>query len=185
MEQHQINKEIQGEVLCLSWNNRRVRKDGWAFIFLVIFWIIWAPVTLGITALLISGQGLRIFFLVWLIFGWAGTILVPYTLLKRRWSEWISVSPDAVSFGQVGFLAPKPKNLKIATILEIVIGYCNDSVDGESMVTLNMYYRASGWRNGRHMLAYWLSPELKEEVFRSIQEFATTAKIPLKFRRFG
>ena len=184
MRTQQIHKEISDSVLRLSWDNKNMQKDKSTFIFLVLFWIVWAPVTLFMTLLLFYG-GPVVFLSIWLLFGWLGTVLIPYSLLARSWQEWLSLTPETLSFGYTGFWALKPRILSVKNIREIAIGYCNDGADGESIVTLNVYDNTRMWNGGRYMLAYWLSPDLKEEIFNAIQEFSTNAKIQLSFRRFG
>jgi len=178
MSQSEIVKDINDGALRLRWSNRRVRKDNFTFLFLVIFWIIWAPLTLFVTGMIFAGHN-PIFFIIWCIFGWLGTLFIPYTLFQGLWSEYLVVSVYSISHGFVGFLAPKPKTFSLDRIREIVLGRCND----ESIVTLNIYETTHWWYEGRHMLAYWLAAGSKEELFRTISDFVDEQKIPLKLRR--
>src|SRR6266849_6698220 len=81
-----------GRTLRIGWDNRRVRKDN------AVFWI---------------------FVVIWSIFGWLGTLLIPYSVIGRTWSEWIEISPEAISCGSIGFLTPKPKTFSMETIFEL------------------------------------------------------------------
>lgn len=67
------------ESLRIEWDNRRLRKDRFTFWFLILFWAIWCPATLFVTAVLLAPESEPdskpvIFLLVWLLFGWLGTI---------------------------------------------------------------------------------------------------------------
>jgi hypothetical protein len=112
-----IQKTQDGATLRLEWHNRYVRKDNFTCCFFVCFWIIWAPVTLYVAYLILTDTGPLCFLLIWSVFGWLGTLLIPYTLWGRSWSEWIEVSAQTVSHGHEGFLAPKPKTFPLTKIL--------------------------------------------------------------------
>lgn len=115
-----------GSTLRLEWDNRRVRKDRFTYWFLAIFWIIWAPVTVFVTERFLADVFAKAFHLgvlvsglpavIWLIFGWLGTLLIPWCLLGRSWREWIEISEEEVCHGREGLLAPKPKHFPIARI---------------------------------------------------------------------
>src|SRR5262245_26459418 len=96
----------EGAQLRISWDNRLVRKDGCLFLFLVVFWIVWAPATILATCLLLLARDWceGSFLAIWLIFGWLGTLVIPYTLLGRFWREWIEISNETISCGSEGFL---------------------------------------------------------------------------------
>lgn len=175
----EIQKEIRDGVLRIWWNNRAVRKDNFVFIMMVIFWMIWAPVTVLFTAALFY-DGPQLFLIIWLIGGWFGTIGIPYGFLMRFWSEWVMISSESISFGYIGFLAKKPKEVLLKNVREIAIGLYNE----ETMRTLNVFEETKGLSDGRHLLGYWLKPILKEDVFQTIQEFAEANQIPVTIRRF-
>jgi hypothetical protein len=63
----------EGSTLRIEWDNRQVPKDRFAGWFLVVFWLVWAPITLIATGTLLFGGpelSLAIFLAVWLVFGW-------------------------------------------------------------------------------------------------------------------
>jgi hypothetical protein len=159
--------------LRLEWDNRKTPKDQFVFWFLLLFWIVWAPLTIFCT-IMIFKSGHPWFFSIWCIFGWVGTLGIPYSFLSRSWREWIELSPMGFSFGQTGFLAPKSKVILIENIKEFGIG----AVDDESMITLNLMGR--NFRDRRRMIGYWLSPELKRWVFDKIVEYISRQQIPLQ-----
>ncbi len=166
--------------LRISWDNRKVKKDRMTFWFLLLFWIIWAPVTcLATAAIFISDS--PVFLIFWCIVGWIGTIGIPLFFLQRLSSEWIEISPESISWGAVGPLAPKPKRMPMVEIDEFALGRYSDRSEQESMVTLNVYGLPK-WRfkEHRHVLAHWLAREHKEALFNRIRLFASTRSLPLR-----
>lgn len=170
--------------LRLSWDNRTVPKEGCAFGFLIAFWLIWAPVTVGVTVLVVTGADGACFLACWSVFGGLGTLLIPYTLLGRRWSEWVEVSAEAVTVGAVGVLAPRPRVYPVAAIREIALGWYHDGIDRESMVSLNIIRDSTLFRRWA-MFGYWLAPALKRQVFEAMRAFAEARAIPLTFVEYG
>src|SRR5262249_34874591 len=118
MESIQITKQVG--MLRLGWDNRKTRKDRFAFWFLVVFWAVWAPITLPATVALLSGVE-PWFFACWCVFGWLGTLLIPYALLGRWWCEWVELSVGAVTLESAGLLAPRPRTYPTSAITEIAL----------------------------------------------------------------
>ena len=191
-----IHKTENPSGMRLEWDNCRARRDRFVFWFFLLFWAIWAPLTLWVTGMIFRADSLwndvlsdvisRLGSFIWSIGGWLGTLLIPYVLLRRYWCEWIAISKESLVCGQRGFLAPRPKSIPVAAVSEIRIGHYyepGDSESYESSVTLNVFYFTPKWRKSRHMVGYWLHPTLKEKVFCDIQEFAEKHEIPLTYRR--
>src|SRR5712692_2593808 len=91
----------EGGTLRIAWDNRRVRKANAVLWFFIIFWIIWAPLTLAVTcAIFLPGMdaATRIFLVIWSIGGWLGTLLIPYSMIGRNWSEWIEISQHSILY---------------------------------------------------------------------------------------
>jgi hypothetical protein len=170
-----------GSSLRLEWDNRQVRKDGCTFFFLLVFWIIWAPATVFVTGLLlVDDGGGRWFFAIWLVFGWLGTLGIPYTFLGRSWREWIEISAHTVCHGHEGFLAPRRKSFPLDTILCIFFGHVGD----ETPVTLSVFRVPGrlGLRN-QHLFGYWLAPELKKQMFDRIEAFVRDKELSLRMHK--
>ena len=173
-------KETREETqLRIDWDNRQVRKDGCLLLFLVVFWIVWAPVTVLATCFLLLARDWfeGCILAIWLIFGWLGTLLIPYTVLARFWREWVEISNEAICYGCEGFLAPRAKRLPLTIILCIFYGHVGE----DSFVTLSVYLvpGGSGLVN-RHLIGYWLAPALKKELFDRIEKFAQEKQLPLQ-----
>jgi hypothetical protein len=169
--------------LSLSWDNRVVRKDRLLTWFLVLFWIIWAPATFLVSALAVNAKGAELlFFLVWLVFAWSGTILIPYILLMRRWRESVVVDTAAIAMNFSGPLAKRARTLPLDSVVEISFGRLSE----ESIVTLNiMLSQSVPFWSRRQMLGYWLSAELKEQLFEAIKAFVETHGLNVCMTRFS
>ena len=185
-----IHVEETATSLTLAWDNRALAKDRFLGCFLMLFWIIWAPATLLVTglawlALVRKNIGNLSFFLVWLVFGWAGTIGIPYSLLQRHWSESLTIDASAITLEYFGLLAKRPKVIPLERISEISIGHMPDSDGGESIVTLNILGTpaVSFWSH-RQMIAYWLSPKLKEQLFQAIEAFSEMHGLKIRMTRY-
>jgi hypothetical protein len=165
--------------LRISWDNRTVLKDRFAFWFLLLFWIVWAPATVIATAMIFISDS-PLFFTLWCVFGWTGTIAIPITFMRQYWQEWIEVDAESISWGAHGPLAPKTKKVPTSRIAEVGFGRYPRG-DHESVFSLNVYEsrKVFGF-TPRHMLAYWVSKEHKEIIFERIQEFVLKRSIPLK-----
>ena len=180
-----IQFEEDANQLRISWDNRAVRKDRFAFWFMLLFWIIWAPITCVATVMIFT-SGSPIFFGIWCVFGWLGTIGIPLTFVQRFWREWIQVDTDSISWGAIGLLARKPRHLIFSRIAEFGLGRFSDRYEHESMFTLNVYEipKALG-HMPRHLLGYWLSKEDKELIFDRVSGFAAKRSLPLKVTVYG
>lgn len=176
-----------GSTLRLEWDNRRVRKDGCARCFFAVFWLVWAPVTVLVTSFLLAGVGPpRWFSAIFLIFGWTGTLGIPYSFLGTSWMEWLEISEEEICHGYEGFLAPKPKRLPLDTIQYIFLGHVGEN----SFVTLSIFSVPGrlGFRK-QHLLGCCLAPDLKEELFDRIEAYVREKDLSLemdkKYRNYG
>jgi hypothetical protein len=168
--------------LRIEWDNRRIRSDGCTFLFFLVFSIIWIPMTVLATGCLFvtDNVGLRLFLAIWLIFGWGGTLGIIYSLVGRSWREWVEISEYDICHGQEGFLAPKPRTFPLDTVLCIFFGHCGD----ETPVTLSIFRVPGrlGLRN-RFIIAYWLAPALKKQLFDRLEAFVRERSLPLEMSR--
>ncbi len=171
----------------ISWSNRRAPKDLFVAVFLVFFWLIWTPMTGFVFRLFISrlarGQGVDWFMVLWLVFGVAGVVLIPYTMLQRRWTEIIQVSDDSIIVGSRGWLAPRPvvKQKGEVELLALERHPPNDS-DGETVFTLNLLTESGFFGGRRRMLAYWLPPAEKYRLFLILREIFERRGWSLRYR---
>src|SRR5262249_38388959 len=120
-----------------------------------------------------------LFFGCWGVFGWLGTLLIPYTLLQRRWAEWVEVSASGVIVSKAGLLAPGPRRYPLDAIREIALGWYDYRGEHESMPTLNLIRDAPLGFSERVMFGYWLAPPLKRQVFDAIKAFCPGQPHPI------
>jgi hypothetical protein len=155
------------ETLKVQWDNRRVRKIDSVFVFYVVFWMFWAPATVMATYAIFHPP-IRIvsvvFFTAWSVFGWAVTLGIPYQVLQRYWSDCIELTREAITHVRTGFLSGKPKTFPLDTIYELGISSKNPTV----WLTIS-YGRPS--RRRTYSFGYWLVPEVKEQIFQTIEDF--------------
>ncbi len=184
-----IHVEETATSLTLAWDNRAGQGPVLGmFPDAVLDHLV--PATLLVTglawlALVRKNIGNLSFFLVWLVFGWAGTIGIPYSLLQRHWSESLTIDAAAITLEYFGLLAKRPKVIPLERISEISIGHMPDSEGGESIVTLNILGTpaVSFWSH-RQMIAYWLSPKLKEQLFQAIEAFSEMHGLKIRMTRY-
>ena len=179
-----LKSEADGE-LRLAWDNRNARKDKGLFILLAGFLTIWTPVTLFVTTLIFTSTE-PIPCSIAAAISWLGILGMAYTLLQRQWTEWVVVSPNAVSHGFAGLLAPRPRSFPLSKIREVAVEYPNrpaSSEEHEAIVTLNIYHTL--WFGPRHMFGYWLAPDVKQKVLETITDFVKAQNIPLRVRQYG
>lgn len=181
-KQYPIERSEGVAELRLAWDNRKARHDKFQLWFFLLFWVVWAPAT-GFATWMIFRSDSPVFFSIWCVFGWMGTIGIPYALLQRSWYESVVFSSDEFVHGRKGRLAPKPKRIPVSAISEIGIGFYEPN-DRESVVTLNIHYFTAKKRKVRHMVGYWLHASLKEEVFCELQAFADKHHLAVAFQRY-
>lgn len=180
--------EETAEGLRIEWDNRRVRQDWFVFWFMVLFWLIWCPATLFISAVLLAPTPEQtekpvLFLVVWLVFGWGGTIGIPLALLYRRSVEWLVIGQTSI---EIGIRSPWRKNLRHLAwdqIDEIALGRYNDGSDHESMVTVNVFLkRGKLGQRKRLMPGYWLANEYKEAIYERVRAFSEANNLPIRTR---
>jgi hypothetical protein len=171
--------------LRVEWDNRAIelKKDGPGVWFSVVWWIVWASATVWITGLLIrtivnfGGReadyfGL-FFYPCWLVFGWVGTLLVPYQLASRGWRESVEITNHALTHTRTGRFAPKPRVYLLDRLAAIEFKWCenDDSPLGIRIVTTGR--RAT-------LLGEWLQFEHSFQLFQVIQRFLVAHDVPVK-----
>lgn len=171
--------------LCLSWDNQRVPRKRFLAFALILFWIVWTPLTLFVTFVTFEARGLHLVLcLIGLAMAWAVEAGIPYALLQRRWRESVLLDKTAITLTFSGALARKRRVLPLETIVEIHIGYMGEGEDRESIVTLNvMLSEAVPFWSRRQMVGYWLSDELKLQLYRAIEAFIELNDLRVRMAR--
>ncbi len=170
--------------LRIAWDNRQIPKERFAFWFLILLWLVFAPITiLGTPSLFVGKWGWP--GAIWLVFGWLVTLLIPYMLAGRWRREWIVLSPTSLTLGSAGMLAPRPHTYSLDSINEIALGWYEYGGERESMPSLNIVRRLSFGFLQRTMFGYWLSPSLKQQVFNKVAAFIAEKRLPLEVAVYG
>ena len=131
---------------------------------LTVWWLIWVPATALVTYLAYAER--HIFFYIWLVFGYVGTVAVPYALLIRKRKQILEVSGKSLVVYYTGSLfGPKieidKQNLKALTL---------EAYDEESGYSLNLFQK-HGFRHHRISLANFVHPKDKAILMEEIREF--------------
>ena len=147
--------------------------------FLLLFWIIWAPATVVVTATIFTSDN-PVFCIIWCIFGWTGTIGIPIAFLHRRSVEWIEISPSEIRYGSIGFWRRNPKSFALADVEQLAFGW-KYAGEQESPAALSIVRKPDKWyQQRRYFFGYWLARDLKEQLFAVIEEFVRRNQVPLK-----
>lgn len=130
-------------------------------VFYAGFWIVWTPATAFVTFLLVAGDGPWLFFCVWLIFGYAGVVLIPMTWVLRRTIERVEIDNAHYCHYFVSLPWWFSKRWSTDNITQITFGHFGE----ESIATLNVWQGRK-----RDMIAYWAKNEFRELLFERIRE---------------
>jgi hypothetical protein len=160
----QLMPETQ-EILLIEC--KPLKKDRVYIGFLVVFWLIWAPGTVYATWLI--NAEFSWFLLAWLVFGYAGTILIPLSLLGINGKDIITITPDGVRvLYDHGIIKHRvfilKDNIESVTLEKVDQGTSFGESGIESVWTLNIFQK-SGWRWKRVMIATSAHPEEKERIY--------------------
>ena len=135
--------------------------------FLVVFWLIWAPVSvIFIYATYSEGSP---FFFVWLVFGPLGTIGIPLAIFFKNKKQVLEAAGNSlVVYGTQGYpwsrVEIDKENLHALTLEHY------ERTDKESVYTLNVFQKP-GVRPHRIMLASFVHSKDKAILFEEIREF--------------
>ncbi|MCP4650160.1 MAG: hypothetical protein GY853_08805 [PVC group bacterium] len=149
-------------------NPRKYRKDWFFTGFLILFWLIWVPLTIFITvAALVDPSP---FFLIWLIFGYVGVCFIPYTLLKRNRKHILEVDGESLVVYGTGFLPTSSVWIDKQDLAALTLEHYDDGFELESVYTLNLFQKP-GVCPKRIILASFVHPKQKAILLEEIGEF--------------
>jgi hypothetical protein len=194
LDPFRINQVQDNGTLRLTWDNRTAPKQRGLFVFLFIFWLFWAPLTVYMTVVFFRGDLELWFGLLFFVLGWLATLGIPFSFVSRWWSESLSIAPGGITYGCQGLLAPWPRTYPIhpqGKNPELAFGYMpchsykDEGSDTETMITLSLYGPKRLWFRRRHLIAYWLAPAVKAQIFNQVEAFVTAHHIPLAVKRYG
>jgi len=143
---------------------RRFGKDRFYTGFLIVFWLVWAPVTLLVTGFAATGEGPPAFLYLWLGFGWVGVILIPYTLLTRNRKQRLTASAGRLLVSGATLLPWRKREIRRDDLKALTL----ERYDDDSVFSLNLF--TTGFP-GRVMLAPLVHPDGKEILFHELVPF--------------
>ncbi|HOX05181.1 MAG TPA: hypothetical protein PK280_02175 [Planctomycetota bacterium] len=136
--------------------------------WLIIIWLVWAPMTAVVTYLAVTR--LDAFLFVWLLFGYLGTVAVPYAIYNRRRRQVLEVDGDSLVIYGAGIL-PRSKVRIEKNNLQALTLELHESTDGsESVYSLNLLSQQGVWQNRVH-LAPFVHPADQAILLEEIKAF--------------
>ena len=149
--------------LTIEWSNRDIKKSGCLSLFVAIFWLIWTPATLAVTGLLLFADGPKLFFAVWLLFGYLGVLGIPIWWSTRWARESVEFNQTSYKHILIGYPKWFQKSWRIEQLTTIHYGFYDDE---ESFPTLSVINGKS-----RDIIAWWASPDITHDIFCVIKDF--------------
>jgi hypothetical protein len=146
---------------------RDYRADRFYFGFLVVFWTIWAPATAVATYMAFIEH--EPFFYFWLIFGYLGTILIPYKVFTRYRKQVLKVTGESLAVYGTGILPTSSVKMHRRDVHALTLEHYGGG-GRESIYTLNLLQK-EGIRPGRIMLAAFVRPKDKAILLEEISSF--------------
>lgn len=146
------------------------RKDKGYIGCLSIFWIIWTPATAVVTYGAFTE--FRIFLMIWLIFGYAGVVLIPLCLLGINKPQVLLFNGEHLIVKGTGWPFGKAIHVGRDEIEALTLEHYDGpgTEDTESVWSLNLFLKRT-YLKKRIMLAQFLHPEEKVELFWKIKDF--------------
>jgi hypothetical protein len=157
---------------------KSMKKDRFYIGLMIVSWLVLATVTAYVSCSITNEFSW--FSLVWLVFGYAGTILIPLSIFGATSKEIITTTADGVNvlydhrFIKHNVFIPKD-NIESVTLERVDEGTSFGEASIESVWTLNIFQK-NGWRWKRVMIASLAHPEEKERIY---------AELVRVFSRFG
>lgn len=150
----------------------RGRRVYWFYmVMLVLFWVIWTPVTAVVTIAFVWSWNPFLGF--WLVFGYLGVLGIPYALLCRNASHVLIASAEGLEV----ITRPALTGRRYVIPREKFIGLHLGQYGEESVRTLNLLWEGRiGQR--RFMLAPFVSPEEKEAIAAEVRSFLAAHGFP-------
>lgn len=151
-------------------DNSGRRSDGCYLGFLVLFWIVWTPVTVWAT--LEAFSDFNLFWVVWLPFGYIGMLGIPFMLWQSRKPQVLESAPDSLQIRGTGLPFARVVTIPRGQKIKLHFGHYGDDGEGESVATLNVFSGSSWWTR-RIMIAPLAHPSEKRKIFHEVEAFLT------------
>lgn len=136
--------------------------------FLIIFWIIWTPITALATLAAITK--FNWFWVLWLPFGYLGVFIIPYAFLQSGKPQEFEATSDSLVFRGTGNPFVKTIEIPRKQTITLHFGHYGDVGDSESVPTLNMITKRSR-STRRIMISPLTHPNEKRQILRDLSIF--------------
>lgn len=157
MHKHELLIETKG-----------LRKDKFFIGFMLVFWIIWLPMTFF--ALINAINDFSFFWVIWLPFGFVGVILVPISFYGINGSHKISAESNGLRIFSDKNIFQRNVFIDRRDLESVMIGHDKSDGETESVATLNIYKKTGFW-NRRIMIAPYTHPSEKKEIYSRLVAF--------------
>ena len=147
---------------------RGYRIDRGYVIFMIAFWLVWAPVTVYSTFLALSSH--QPFLYVWLIGGYLGTILIPLSLFRKNRRQILRVVGELLVICGAGLLPTSRVQIQRKNLRALTLERHGSLNRRETVYTLNLLQK-EGIRPRRTMLAVFVHPRDKTIILEEISSF--------------
>ena len=154
-------------------DNKKIKKDRFLVIFLSLFGLIWIPVTLLVTLIVLFGE-YNLFLICWGLFAWFGSVGIVRTLYGLSEKEIYVINHEAFipSIPMNGFLfMGNNRKIPLNTITRITLDQ-GDQSDKDSVFSIRIWHHHKS-KEKQLIVGYFLHPDDKHKVFKLLKEILT------------
>ncbi len=123
-----VNQSIERYVI----DPRDYRKDRMTIGLLIPFCLIWISLTAFMTVAALTEPSS--FFFIWLIFGYMGTLLIPYMLVTRNRKHILEVEGESLVVYGTGFLPGSRVDIRKQDFNALTLEHYDDGFDRDSIL---------------------------------------------------
>jgi hypothetical protein len=167
-----IGKDMDGvtikersDCVVITYDANQARKSYFMGCVMILFYIIWLPLTLIVTFLLIN-EPANLFFWIWLIAGYTGVILIPVTLCQWRAKERYVFSASELRM-QFNIIL-RSKQIILTPEDSPIITFGGEGE--ETVYSINIFYKRNN-RRKRVFLAFFLNHDDKYRLFKELKKY--------------
>ena len=135
---------------------------------LCLFWLVWTPVTCAVAVLLWSD--FNWFLMVWLVLACMAVLGIPWMLWRARKPLTLEAREHCLIIRGVVVPFRREVRIPLDQPITLFLGHWINCGEAEGVITLNLFLgKQPGAR--RVMLAHFVHPSGKQEIFRQIAGF--------------
>ena len=182
MSDFTVRQSDETRTLIIEWNNRSIRKQTAATLFLPAFWILWTACVIWLTWSAFTEPNwpwqAMVFFPPVLVFGYVGVAAVPLMWMLRFAPERIEFNETEYRHYYIPYSWYCPVRWPLSTISSVELGWHRNSIgDIDAIATLNI---RSG--NKRDIVAYWADDDLKQRIYDEIAKHLPAISSSIELR---